>query len=75
VYRTVPTPRLNIAPSGLIEKLSWTLPSTNFVLQQSADLHHWASLPNSPNLNLLTLQNEVMVTPTNGRSFYRLKTP
>jgi hypothetical protein len=75
VYRTVPTPRLNIAPSGLIEKLSWTLPSTNFVLQQSADLQHCASLPNSPNLNLLTLQNEVMVTPTNGRSFYRLKTP
>lgn len=73
--RTVAPPHLNIAPSGSLAKISWTLPSTNFVLQQSADLHNWATLAVSPTLNLLTLQEEVTVTPTNANSFYRLTTP
>jgi hypothetical protein len=75
LLRTVAPPHLNIAASGSLAKLSWTLPSTNFVLQQSADLHRWATLVGSPTLNLQTLQEEVIITPTNGNSFYRLTTP
>jgi hypothetical protein len=73
--RTAVPPRINIVPSGSLLKLSWTLPFTNFVLQQSADLHNWAALTGSPTLNLLTLQEELTVTPTNRSTFYRLTTP
>jgi hypothetical protein len=72
--RTAVPPRLNIAPLGSQAKISWTLPSTNFVLQQSSDLHNW-TVAASPTLNLQTLQEEVTVTPANGRTFYRLATP
>jgi len=75
LLRTVAPPHINIAPSGSLAKISWTLPSTNFVLQQSADLQNWATILGSPTLNLLTLQEEVTVTLTNGNSFYRLTTP
>jgi hypothetical protein len=74
-WRTAAPPRLNIVPSGSLAKISWTLPSTNFVVQQSADLQNWATVANSPTLNLQTLQDEVVVTATNGQSFYRLTTP
>jgi hypothetical protein len=51
------------------------VPSTNFVLQQSADLISWADLTNAPALNLTNLQNQVTLPPSNGSGFYRLKTP
>jgi hypothetical protein len=73
--RTVARPRLSIVPSGSLVKTSWTVPSTNFVLQQSADLRSWVNVTDLPTLNLLTLQDEVIVTPANGQSFYRLTTP
>lgn len=73
--RTAVPPRLSIVPSGSLAKISWTLPSTNFVLQQSTDLQNWVSVTDPPTLNLSTLQDEVSVTPANGQSFYRLTTP
>jgi hypothetical protein len=47
----------------------------NFVLQQSSDLASWTDMTDTPALNLTNLQNEVVLSPTNGSGFYRLKTP
>jgi len=74
ISQSTPSPRLNItAPTGNVG-LFWIVPSTNFVLQQSADLSGWADMTNPPVLNLTNLQDEVILSPTNSRGFYRLKT-
>jgi hypothetical protein len=73
--RTTPTPLLNITPSSSNFKLSWIVPSTNFVMQQSSDLQSWADMTNQPVLNLTNLQNEVILSPPASNVFYRLKTP
>ncbi|HTY88745.1 MAG TPA: hypothetical protein VMB80_14855 [Candidatus Acidoferrum sp.] len=70
-----PTSLLNLQPTNGSFVLSWTIPSTNFVLQQSADLSGWSGVTNPPVLNLTNLQNEVVLSPTNASGFYRLKTP
>jgi len=69
----MPTPRLNIAPTNSNLKLSWIVPSTNFVLQQSLDLSSWTNVTDAPALNLTNLQDEVIQSPTNGSGFYRLE--
>ena len=56
-------------------KLSWIVPSTNFVLQGSADLSGWTDLTNQPVFNLTNLQNEVSLPLSGSGGFYRLKTP
>ncbi|MGA2281611.1 MAG: hypothetical protein ABSG80_15060 [Verrucomicrobiota bacterium] len=73
-----PASTLNInssASTGAV--LSWLVPSTNFVLQQNPDLTttNWTDVTNTPTLNLTNLQNQVIVSPSTGNSFYRLKTP
>jgi hypothetical protein len=73
--QTIPTPQLNLGVSSTNLALSWTIPSTNFVLQQSPDLISWAAVTNAPMLNLTNLQNQVTLSPSNGSGFYRLKTP
>ena len=75
ILQTTPAPELNIAPSNTNLNLSWIVPSTNFMLQQSSDLASWTDLTNAPTLNLTNLQNEVILSPTNSSGFYRLKTP
>ena len=77
IWRAIPSPRLNMAPSGNSLKISWIVPSTNFVMQQNPALDEtiWVTLSNTPALNLTNLQNEVNIEPTNGSGFYRLKTP
>jgi hypothetical protein len=70
-----PSPQLNLTPTNGSFKLSWIIPSTNFVMQQSADLFSWSDVTNAPVLNLTNLQNEVILSPTNTSSFFRLKTP
>ena len=70
-----PSPHLNLTPSSTNFTLGWTVPSTNFVLQQSADLLAWAEVTNPPVLNLTNLQNQVTLPPSGSRSFFRLKTP
>jgi photosystem II stability/assembly factor-like uncharacterized protein len=73
-----PASTLNInssASTGAV--LSWTIPSTNFVLQQNSDLTttNWTNVTNTPVLNLTNLQNQVIISPSGSNVFYRLKTP
>ena len=73
--QTTPSPRLNLSLMSSNLALSWVLPSTNIVLQQSADLLSWADVTNPPVLNLTNVQNEVTLPSSGGGGFYRLKTP
>jgi hypothetical protein len=66
---------LKVTPSTTNLIVSWIIPSTNFVMQQSGDLHNWADLTNQPVLNLTNLRNEVFLPPPGSNVFYRLKTP
>jgi hypothetical protein len=75
VAQLTSAPQMDIAPATGGLKLSWILPSTNFVLQGSSDLSSWTDLANPPVLNLTNLQDEVTLSPTNGNGFFRLKTP
>lgn len=75
IAQTTPSPKLNLATSSNYLTLAWTLPSTNFLLQQSADLLSWSNVTNPPVLNLTNLQNQVTLPPSGSSGFYRLKTP
>jgi hypothetical protein len=75
ISQTVSLPQLNFTPTNGSFKLSWLIPSTNFVMQQSSDLATWSNVTNAPVLNLTNLQNEVILPMTNNSGFYRLKTP
>ena len=66
---------MNITPINGNLMLSWIVPSTNFVMQQSADLQNWADMTNQPVLNLANLENEVILSPPGSNCFYRLATP
>lgn len=55
--------------------ISWIIPSTSLVLQQSSDLSIWSTVTNMPLLNLTNLQNQVTLPLPAGNNFYRLKTP
>lgn len=72
---STPAPSMNIMPSRGDLTLSWLVPSTNFVMQQSSDLGSWTDVTNTPVLNLTNLQDEVMLPMPAGNGFYRLKTP
>jgi photosystem II stability/assembly factor-like uncharacterized protein len=72
---TAPTPLMTIAPTNVSLKLSWIVPSTNFVPQHSSNLQSWADMTNVPVLNLTNLQNEVFLPTPGSNVFYRLKTP
>jgi hypothetical protein len=67
-----PSPRLNLAPAPTNLTLAWTVPSMNFVLQQSANLISWLVVTSPPVLNLTNLQNQVTLAPSNSSTFYRL---
>jgi photosystem II stability/assembly factor-like uncharacterized protein len=71
----IPLPLINITPTNANLALSWIIPSTNFVLQQSPDLSSWTDMTDTPAFNLTNLQDEVVLSPTNSSGFYRLKTP
>jgi len=75
IGRDVPSPQLNLQSAGSQLLVSWTVPSTNFVLQSSADLFAWTDLTNEPVLNLTNLQEQVSLQPSNDAGFYRLTTP
>lgn len=70
-----PIPQLNVNATTSYLTLSWVIPATNFILQQSADLISWVSMTNEPTLNLTNLQNQIILLPTNSLGFYRLRTP
>jgi photosystem II stability/assembly factor-like uncharacterized protein len=75
IGRSVPTPQLNIQPISNQVRLSWTVPSSNFVVQSSQDLSNWTSLTNTPVLGLTNLQNQLSLPLSYGSAFYRLITP
>jgi len=75
VTQSIPKPKLNFAFSGGQAALSWLIPSTNFGLQESTDMVSWTDVTNSPTLNLMTLRNEVTLSPSGSSDFYRLATP
>jgi hypothetical protein len=75
VWQATPAPEMNITPTNGNLTLSWVVPSTNFVMQQSSNLSDWTDMMDAPVLNLTNLENEVVLLPTNDSGFYRLKTP
>jgi hypothetical protein len=73
--QTTPTPILSLTPFGTNAVIFWTIPSMDFTLQQNSDLTttNWTDVTTPPVLNLTNLQNQVIVSPTNGNTFFRLK--
>ena len=72
-----PSPKLNFTAVSNLVNLSWTVPGTNFVLQQSLGMNPagWMSLTDAPTLNLSNLQYQLSFSPTNASGFFRLSTP
>jgi hypothetical protein len=70
-----PTPWLNSTLTGGSLTLSWTLPSTNLVLQQNSDLAtaNWTNVTANATLTTTTLQYQVTIPLTNTQYFYRLQ--
>jgi hypothetical protein len=70
-----PLPRLSINLAGNSVGLSWVLPSTRAVLQQTSDLttQNWLDVTTVPNLNLTNLRYEVSLASSPGQVYYRLK--
>jgi hypothetical protein len=75
IFQSTPSPQMNLAPSDTNYTLSWLIPSTNFVLQQSPDLISWSSVTDILVLNLTNLNYELTFSPSNSSGFYRLATP
>ncbi len=74
ISQASPAPILYSKTTGTNFVVSWIIPSTNFVLQQSSDLSSWSAVTNSPVLNLTNLQNRVTLPMPVCSQFYRLKT-
>ena len=72
VSQTTPSPVLNLSASDNDTAISWLIPSLDFTLQQSPDLLNWTDVTNPPVLNLTNLQNQVVLPPADGNSFFRL---
>jgi len=70
-------PRLNLARAGTNVALSWIVPSTNFIVQQSSNLsaNYWMPVTNLPTLDTTNLQNRIFMPLPKGNRFYRLATP
>jgi len=70
-----PSPSLSIVRANTNLVLSWIVPTVDFVLQENLDLPtaNWTEVTYTPTLNLTNLQNQVRVSPTANRRFYRLK--
>ncbi|MGA2787696.1 MAG: hypothetical protein ABSF60_09220, partial [Verrucomicrobiota bacterium] len=74
----LPKPSLCLAASNSSLAFSWTMPSTNFVLQKNTNVakaNSWVTLTNTPVLNLTNLQNQIILPSPGSNVFYRLKTP
>jgi hypothetical protein len=74
IGRLTPSPQLNIQSQDPNVLVSWLIPSTNFLLQQSADLSNptWTPVANLPTLNFTNLNQEVTVPVTTTNAFFRL---
>jgi hypothetical protein len=71
---SIPSPKLNVSSSFANLLISWIVPSTNMVLQQSRDLStgNWTTLTNLPVLNFTNLHKQLTLSPTNSSGFFRL---
>lgn len=72
-----PKPRLKLKAVGSGLGISWTVPATNMVLQRSSSLNAagWETIADAFTLNPKTLQEQFILSATNGWGFYRLATP
>jgi len=72
---SLPPATLALALSGTNRILSWGAPPAGFALQQVSDLTtaNWVTVTNTPNAT--NGRNHVVLSPTNGIEFYRLKYP
>jgi len=73
--QTMPAPQMNLMQTNGSLQLSWLVPSTNFVVQQSSDLLNWESVTNTPELDCNNLQDEMILLPCNASGFFRLASP
>ena len=75
IWRALMPPKLNALSAANNLTLSWTIPSTNFTLQQNPDLTttNWSMVTNVPTSNLNNLQNQVTLPAPGGNMFYRLQ--
>jgi len=71
----MPAPQMNLMQTNGSLQLSWLVPSTNFVVQQSSDLLNWESVTNTPELDCNNLQDEMILLPCNASGFFRLASP
>jgi hypothetical protein len=72
-----PSPQLFIGRSGADVGLSWLVPSTSFLLQESSGLTSpsWVEVANQLTLNLTNLHNQLILPPRSAHTFYRLTQP
>jgi hypothetical protein len=72
--RLTPAPLLNIQSQNTNVTISWLLPSTNLVLQQSADVIaiNWATVTNGSMLNFTNLNQQVSLRASGSNTFFRL---
>jgi hypothetical protein len=72
--RTMPVPVLFAKADGKSLRLSWTVPSLSFALEQSSNLASgkWTVVGATPVLNYTNLQFEVVIPRTSDTIFYRL---
>ena len=77
ISQSIQAPQLNLAASASSLTVAWTMPSTNFVLQQNYNLSttNWSAVANAPVLNLTNLQNQVTLPLSARNNFFRLSTP
>ena len=71
--QSVSAPLLRLVSSGSHAIISWIIPSMDLVLQQNTDLSTtgWADVPTTP--TVAGYENHLMLSPTNGSLFYRLR--
>ena len=75
ISETTSMPRLNLSRRGTNLLVAWLLPSTDFGLEEKADLNatNWMEVTSAPALNLNHLQNQVTLPQPVGNRFYRLR--
>lgn len=75
VSKSVLQPALRIDSTAAGSSVSWTIPSTDFRLQQSSSLPatNWADIPDKRTLVLSNLSYQISPPAIGSRSFFRLK--
>jgi hypothetical protein len=75
ISRMTSAPPLSITLSQSAVLVSWTIPSTDFVLQRTSDLvtGQWSDVSDAPVVDLSTLQKRVSQPLSPERTFFRLR--